>query len=168
MYFLCHLIWPRWFNFLFASVFHMLFIYSRKKTMTKKWKKILLTYLSYFLEHVTPSAVPRHIFILLNQYWISKKYVEQIILINYNWISPTLQKGWKLEFCLFFKKWGRVQFSPRKGEVGKMQRNKSCWARITYVYLPIFVFINQGNITIPGIYIKWTSFIIYTNFWDNI
>ena len=81
-----HLIWPGWFNFLvhnlivfiwpdFVSVFHMLFVDSRKKkvtkmfTMPKKWKKKFLpTYLSYFLEHVTPSAVPRHIFILLNQY----------------------------------------------------------------------------------------------------
>ena len=51
LHFLCHLIWPRWFNFLvhdlsayiwldFPSVFHMLFVYSRKKkTMTKKWKE---------------------------------------------------------------------------------------------------------------------------------
>ena len=50
---------------------------------------------------------------------ISKKYVKQVVLINHSWISPTLQKGWKLEFCLFFKKWGRIHFSPKK-EVGKI------------------------------------------------
>ena len=51
---------------------------------------------------------------------ISNKYVKQVVLINHSWISPTLQKGWELEFCLFFKKWGRVHFSPKKGEVGKI------------------------------------------------
>ena len=94
-----------------------------KKQWQKSEKKIKKSYLPtypIFLEHVTPSAVPRHIFILLNQYWISNKYVKQIILINLNWISPTLQKGWELEFCLFFKKWGRVYFSPKKGEIGKI------------------------------------------------
>ena len=34
----------------------------------------------------------------------SNKYVKQVVLINHSWISPTLQKGWGLEFCLFFKK----------------------------------------------------------------
>ena len=50
----------------------------------------------------------------------SNKYVKQVVLINHSWISPTLQKGWELEFCLFFKKWGRVHFFPKKGEVGKI------------------------------------------------
>ena len=131
LHFLCHLIWPRWFNFLvheclnltrFSSVFHMLFAYSRKKkALIKMWKKNQKFYLPtypIFLEHVTsvlyPDAFP--------YCWISisNKYVKQVVLINHSWISPTLQKGWELEFCLFFKKWGRVQFSPRKGEVGKM------------------------------------------------
>ena len=82
LHFLCHLIWPRWFNFIvhdlsvyiwldFVSVFHMIFVYSRKKTNDKKVKKIKKPYLPtspIFLEYVTPSAVPRRIFILLNQY----------------------------------------------------------------------------------------------------
>ena len=50
----------------------------------------------------------------------SNKYWKQVVLINHSWISPTLQKGWWLEFCLFFKKWGRILFSPRKVEVGKI------------------------------------------------
>ena len=99
---------------------------------------------------------------------ISNKYVKQVALINHSWISPTLQKGWELEFCLFFKKWGRVQFSPRKGEVDKMQRNEGCWGRITYVYLLIFVFINPRNFLILGIYVKVTSFITHPNFWDKV
>ena len=123
----------------------MLFVYSRKKNWQKsekkKKKKSYLPTYPIFLEHVTPSAVPRHIFILLNQYWISNKYVKQIILINLNWISPTLQKGWELEFCLFFKKWERVHFSPKKGEVGKiveewrlLRENNLYWLADLYVY----------------------------------
>ena len=80
LHFLCHLIWPRWFNFLvheclnltrfFFSVSYALCIQWKIKAMTKKWKKnptYLATY-PIFLEHVTPIAVPRHIFILFNQY----------------------------------------------------------------------------------------------------
>ena len=54
--------------------------------------------------------------------WISigNKYVTQVVLINHSWISLTLQKGWESEFCLFFIKWGRVHFSPKKGEFGKI------------------------------------------------
>ena len=48
--------------------------------------------------------------------------MKQVVLINHDWISPTLEKGWELEFSLL----GRVQFSPKKGEVGKMQRNEGC------------------------------------------
>ena len=61
---------------------------------------------------------------------ISNKYVKQV-LINNSWISPTLQKGWKLEFCLFFKKWGRVHFSLKKGEVGKIVEE---WRLLRYIY----------------------------------
>ena len=140
--------------------------------MTKNWQKNKKSYLPtypIYLEHVTPSAVPRHILILLNQYWISNKYVKQIILINLNWISPTLQKGWELEFCLFFKNGNRVHFSPKKGEVCKIVEEWSLLRITTYViYLLIFVFINQRNITIPGTYTKVTSFIIHPNFWDKV
>ena len=51
---------------------------------------------------------------------ISNKYMKQVVLISHSWICPTLQKEWELEFCLFFKKWGRVHFFPKKGEVGKI------------------------------------------------
>ena len=97
----------------------MLLVYSRKKTMTKKWKKkkfkILPAYLFYFFGACNPDVV-------LYQYWISvsNKYVKKVVLINHSWIFPTLQKGWELELCLFFKKWGKVHFSPKKGEVGKI------------------------------------------------
>ena len=76
LHFLCHFIWPRWSNFLVHECLNLtrfcfsVFVYSRKKTMTKKWKKkksYLRTY-PVFLEHLTCSAVPRDIFILLNQY----------------------------------------------------------------------------------------------------
>ena len=92
-----------------------------KKAMTKKWKKNQKFYLPtypIFLEHVTPVLYPD----AFPYCWISisNKYVKQVVLINHSWISPTLQKGWELEFCLFFKKWGRVHFSPKKGEVGKI------------------------------------------------
>ena len=42
------------------------------------------------------------------------KYVKQVVLM----ISPTLQRGLGLEFCLFSTKW--VHFSPKKGEVGEI------------------------------------------------
>ena len=47
-------------------------LYTVEKKMTKKWKKKKKSYLAIypiFLEHVTPSAVPRRIFILWNQYY---------------------------------------------------------------------------------------------------
>ena len=61
--------------------------------MTKNWKKkekILPTYLPivYFFEHVNPSTIPRHIFILLNQYGrlkIEPKFLKiSPILFNFN------------------------------------------------------------------------------------
>ena len=50
----------------------------------------------------------------------STKYVEQEFLIKYSWIFPTFEKGWRLEFCLFSKKWISGHFSSKKGEVGKI------------------------------------------------
>ena len=88
--------------------------------MIKKWKKkkSYLPTSPIFLEHVTPVLYPD----VFSYCWISisNKYVKQVVLINHSWISPTLQKGWELEFCLFFKKWRRVHFSPKKGEAGKI------------------------------------------------
>ena len=97
--------------------------------------------------------------------WISIGIVKQV-LINNSWTSPTLQTGWKLEFCLFFKKWGRVHFSLKKEEVGKIEEWRLL--RENNVYLLIFVFINPRNIAIPGTHIKVKSFIIYPNFWDKV
>ena len=76
----------------------MLFVYSSQKIMTKieKKKKLLPTYLSYFFEHVTPSAVPRRIFILLIQYgrpkYEPKVLKTSLILFNFN----------QFKNCLFF------------------------------------------------------------------
>ena len=76
--------------------------------------------------------------------WISiiNKYVKQVVLINHRWITPTLQKGWDLELCLFFKKWGRVHFSL-KGQVGKiveewrlLRENNLCLITNLCVYKP--------------------------------
>ena len=50
----------------------------------------------------------------------SNKYLKQVVLINHSWISPTVQRGWELEFFLFSKKCRRVHFSPKKGDVGKI------------------------------------------------
>ena len=90
-------------------------------------------------------------FLLILDLFLGNKYVEHVVLINHSWISPTLQKEWGLEFCLFSQRWGRVHCSPKKGEVAKIVKNKGCRGRITYVYLLIFVFINPRNITIQGI-----------------
>ena len=50
----------------------------------------------------------------------STKYVKQVVLVNHNWISPTLQKRWGLEFCLIVQKRGECSFSSKIGEVGKI------------------------------------------------
>ena len=89
--------------------------------MTKNWKKIQKFYLPtypIFMEHVTPVLYPD----AFPYWWIStgNKYVKQVVLINHSWIFPILQQGWELELCLFFKKWERVHFSQKKGEVGKI------------------------------------------------
>ena len=128
--------------------------------MTKKWKKNKKFYLHtypIFLEHVTPVLYPDP----CPYCWVSigNEYVKKVVSINHSWISPILQQGWELELCLFFKKWRRVHFSPKKGEVGKIIEDEGCWRRITYVYLLIFLFINPRNI--PVIYIKVTSLIKY-------
>ena len=75
---------------------------------------------------------------------ISYKYVKQVVLINDSWISTTLQKEWELEFCLFFKKWRRIHFSPKKGEVGKtveewrlLRENNLCFLPSLSIYLSI-------------------------------
>ena len=96
-------------------------LYTVEKKNDKKVKKNQKFYLPtypIFLEHVTPVLYPD----AFPYHWIriSNKYVKQVVLINHSWISPILQQGWELELCLFFKKWGRVHFSPKKGKVGKI------------------------------------------------
>ena len=51
---------------------------------------------------------------------IINRYMKQVVLIYHSWISHMLQRGWGFEFCLFSKKKGRVYFSAKKGEVGKI------------------------------------------------
>ena len=88
--------------------------------MTKKRKKVLPSYPSYIFGACNPQCCTQTLNFSYCCISIINKYVKQVVLINHSWISPTLQKGWELEFCLFFKKWGRVHFSPKKGEVGKI------------------------------------------------
>ena len=96
---------------------------------------------------------------------ISNKYMKQVVLINHSWISSTLQKGWELEFCLFFKKWERIHFSRKKGEVGKileewmlLRGNSLCLLANICVY--------KSKKHYNPRYIKVTSSIIYPNFWS--
>ena len=49
----------------------------------------------------------------------SNKYVKKVILINHSWISPIFQRKWGLEFCLLFKKWGKVHFPPKRERMVK-------------------------------------------------
>ena len=93
-----------------------------KKTMTKKWKKIkiLPTYLSCIFGACNHQCCTQTYFLTVESVLVINMWNKYIVFINHSWISPTLQKGWELEFCLFFKKWSRVHFSPKKGEVGKI------------------------------------------------
>ena len=93
--------------------------------------------------------------------------MKQVALINHIWISPTLQKVWELGFCLFFKKWGRVHFSPKKGEVGKileewrlLRENNLCLRSNICVY--------KSKKHYSPRYIKVTSFIIYPSFRNKV
>ena len=58
------------------------------------------------------SQISNSMFLLLLDLFLVT-YVKQVVLINHSWISPTLQMGSGLEFCLFFKKWGKVHFSQK-------------------------------------------------------
>ena len=71
------------------------------------------------LVNATFSNLKMNIFIITS-FICSNKYVKQLVLINHSCISPTLQREWGLEFCLFSKRWGRVHFSPKMREVGKI------------------------------------------------
>ena len=81
---------------------------------------LLFLIINFFgsLLNATFSDLKVNIFIITS-FICSNKYVKQLVLINHSYISRTLQREWELEFCLFFKKWWRVHFSPKKREVGK-------------------------------------------------
>ena len=100
---------------------------------------------------------------------ISNKYVKQVVLINHSWISPILQKGWELEFYLFFKIWRRVHFIPKKGEVGKIVEE---WTLLQESNLRLLVnlcvYKSKKHYNPRYIYTKVTSFIIYPNFWHEV
>ena len=102
----------------------MLFVYSRKKSNYKKVKKKLIsylpTYLSYIFGACNHQCCIQTYFHTVESVLVINMWNKYIVFINHSWISPTLQKGWELEFCLFFKKCARLHFSPKKGEVGKV------------------------------------------------
>ena len=50
----------------------------------------------------------------------NNKYMKQKVLIHHSWIFPTLQRGWRFEFRLFCKKWGKANLFAKKEEVGKV------------------------------------------------
>ena len=82
---------------------------------------LLFLIINFFgsLLNATFSDLKVNIFIITS-FICSNKYVKQLVLINHSCISPTLQREWGLEFYLFSKKWGRIYFSPKKREVGKI------------------------------------------------
>ena len=101
----------------------MPFVYSRKKKsndkkVEKKIKNPTYLPILFFWSMYPPVLYPD----VFSYCWIniSNKYVKQVVLISHSWISPNLQKGWELKFCLLLKKMGRVHFSPKKEEVGKI------------------------------------------------
>ena len=96
----------------------------------------------------------------------SNKYVKRLVLINHNWISLILQKRWGSEFCLFFKKWGRVYFSPKKGEVGKVVEEWSLLRENNLSLLANLCVYNSKKHYNPRYIHK--SFNIYPNFWDRV
>ena len=86
LHLLCHLMWPRWFNFLvhdlsvyilldFASLLHMLFAYKVERKNDKKLKKVILpTYLSYFFFLAcNPKCCTQMYFHAVESVWPPKK-----------------------------------------------------------------------------------------------
>ena len=86
------------------------------------------------------------IIFIITGFVCSNKYVKQVVLINYSWISPT-----GIRVLFFLRKMGRVRFRPKKGSgwwnsSGRFLRESNLWS------LLIFVFRNIRNITIQGTY----------------
>ena len=103
------------------------FINSTKKLLHFLHFKLIITLLTCLITNIffeslvndTFSNLRLNVFIITGSF-CSNKYAKRVVLINHRWVSSTLQRGWGLEFCLFSKKWGRVHFSPKKTEVGKI------------------------------------------------
>ena len=151
--------WTTWLNFLVNDLRVFKFDYIllqcptcslyRKKWQVKNWKKNIPAYPNFFalsliffgiLVNDTFSNLKLNFFIITG-FICSNRYVKQELLINHSWISPTLQREWGLEFCLF-----------------RGRSRSNLW------FLLIFVLINPRNITIQGICMGVTSFNIYPNF----
>ena len=54
--------------------------------------------------------------LIITRFICSNKYVKQVVLINHNWIFPTLPKEWGPGFYLLSKNWGESTFFS---EIGK-------------------------------------------------
>ena len=123
--------------------------------MTKKWKKLKNpTYLSYLFGACNPQCCTQTHF--------------QVVLINHTSIFPTLKKRWELEFYLFIKRWGRVHFCPKRGEVGKIveewrllrENNLSLIANLcVYKSKNIYIYIYIYILYIP----VWTLLVYFRN-----
>ena len=70
------------------------------------------------LVNETFSNLKFNVFIITGSIF-SNRYVKQVVFIKHSWIIPTLQKGWGLEFYLFFRKWERVHFSRKRESLVK-------------------------------------------------
>ena len=65
---------------------------------------LIMNIFSGSLVNGTFSKLKLNICIIIFTVICSNKYVKQVDLINHSLISPTLQRGWELENCLFSKK----------------------------------------------------------------
>ena len=83
----------------------------------------------------------------------SDKYGKQVVLINYSWISPTLQE---LEIGVLFilQKTGECTFPSKKEQAGKIM--EGFLGRVTCLLL-ILVFINKKTLQ-SKLYTRVTNF----------
>ena len=88
--------------------------------------------------------------------------VKHVVLNNYSWVSPTIQRVWGSEFFLFSQKIGG-EFSPNTEEVDKIVEGDNLW----YVTLLIFVFVNPRTLQ-SKVHARVTSFNKYADFWERI
>ena len=81
--------------------------------------KLMINLLVYDLSIFSGNLVNDKFSNLKLNIFCSDKYGKQVVLINYSWISPTLQKSWRLEFCLFSKKRESVHFPQKRNRLVK-------------------------------------------------